>query len=142
MKSLYKDADAQRVAEEILTLGEEVTAEEVVNLARDPGTELHRCFEWDDTVAAEKWRRHQARQIFCNLVIQRPPEEGKEARAPVRFFYNNGKSYKTSSLIFTKPSEYQELLQRALAELKSFQQKYSMLSELDSLLKLISELAA
>ena len=39
----------------------------VVEFARDPGTALHRKFEWDDTVAAHYYRLDQARdtiQIF------------------------------------------------------------------------------
>ena len=63
-------ADAQKVANEIAEIGESATPREILEKGRDPKTELHKCFEWDDTVAAEKYRIQQARQIVCCLVIR------------------------------------------------------------------------
>lgn len=62
-------ADAQKVADEISSIGLSVKPEEIVDKARDESTELHKCFEWDDTKAAERYRLHQARQIVCHLVV-------------------------------------------------------------------------
>lgn len=36
----------------------------VVETARDPGHPLHSRFDWDDSVAAEKWRLEQASQLL------------------------------------------------------------------------------
>ena len=52
-ESIYK-ADANKVYEEIQSLGEKCSKEDIVNKARDEHTELHQCFEWDDTRAAEQ----------------------------------------------------------------------------------------
>lgn len=49
---LYK-ADAQKVAEEILSIGESATPAQIVDRAKDESAELHKCFEWDDTAAAQ-----------------------------------------------------------------------------------------
>ena len=59
--SLHKDVDAQKVADEILGIGEEVTAEEVVNAARDESCELHKCFEWDNSIAAFDYSQRDRR---------------------------------------------------------------------------------
>ena len=83
--SLYKGVDPQKVADEILGIGDEATPQQIVDAARDEGTELHRCFEWNDSVAAEKYRLTQARTIVCNLVIKRP--ESEEEQPKVRYFY-------------------------------------------------------
>lgn len=135
--SLHKDVDAQKVADEILGIGEEVTAEEVVNAARDESSELHKCFEWDNNVAAEKWRTQQARVLFTHLVIRKETEETKEA-TPIHLMYNNGGStYKSAPLIFSKPDEYQKLLKKAYAELHNFKMKYAMLKELKDIFALV-----
>lgn len=135
--SLHKDVDAQKVADEILGIGEEVTAEEVVDAARDESYELHKCFEWDNNAAAEKWRTQQARVLFSHLIIRRDAEETKEA-TPVHFMYNNGGStYKSAPLIFSKPDEYKKLLAKAYAELHNFKMKYSMLKELTDIFALV-----
>lgn len=129
-------ADAQKVADEISEIGEEVTPAEILEKARNPKTELHKCFEWDDTKAAEKYRLHQARLIVCNLVIK---EENKgEEYAPIRVFHKTGQSgYKPISLIMKNQSEYEALLARAMQELRSFKAKYHSLSELEEIMALI-----
>jgi hypothetical protein len=47
----------------------------VVEHARDPGTALHTCFEWDDTRAAERYRLAQARHLLRVAVIILPSLE-------------------------------------------------------------------
>ena len=58
--SLFR-ADAQLVSNEIMSIGDTATPAQIVDMARDSSTELHKCFEWNDTVAAEKYRLEQAR---------------------------------------------------------------------------------
>ena len=132
----YFKADPQKVAEEIIALGDEVSPDQLVEAARDEATELHKCFDWDDQIAAEKWRKQQARQILCYLVIKE--EEPAEESVPVRVFYKNDSGgYKQSALIFKNDDEYQKLLQAAYAELRAFKKKYSRLQELSEILALI-----
>ena len=130
--SLHKGVDAQKVADEILGIGDEVSAEKVVDAARDPDCELHKCFEWHDHVAAERWRVQQARILFAHLVIKRnTTEEQEQVATPIHFMYNNGGStYKSAPLIFSKPDEYKKLLAKAYAELHAFKMKYAILKEL------------
>lgn len=47
----------------------ELTAESVVAAAADPGSRLHRYFEWDDTVAAREYRKVQARFLIRRVTI-------------------------------------------------------------------------
>ena len=135
--SLYKGVDPQKVADQILGIGDEATPQQIVDAARDEGTELHRCFEWNDSVAAEKYRLTQARTIVCNLVIKRP--ESEEEQPKVRYFYKteSGSGYKPSTFIFKQDDEYQALLKRAWEELRIFKAKYSTLKELEEILSLI-----
>ena len=132
IKGIYK-ADAQKVADEI---GDgKVTPQEVLEKARDENSELHKCFEWDDAVAGENWRKQQARMIVCNLVYV---DNEKKEPSKLRVFYQSEeREYKPVKFTLQKKDEYQELLERALKELHAFKEKYKMLTELDEIMKLI-----
>lgn len=133
-------ADAQKVYEEIAAIGAAATTKQILDKARDENTELHKCFDWNDTEAAEKWRMHQARNIACSLVIKKAKSESSP---PVRLFYqtDSESGYKPTVLIMQGKGEYQKLLARALAELRSFQTKYKTLTELDGVFDAIEQLA-
>ena len=94
MSSLYHGADPQRCAEEILEIGEEAQAVQIVEKARDETTELHKCFEWDDRKAAENYRIVQAVKLTSNLVIVRTQEA--RDRLPLRRGYQDCRVYKTT----------------------------------------------
>lgn len=133
---LFK-ADAQKVADEIMEIGDEVKPEQILEKARDKNTELHKCFEWDDSIAAEKYRLHQARTVVCQLVFKEIEE--KEDTTPKRIFHrteNNG-GYKSMSFIAKNPTEYEKLLAMAKAELRAFKAKYHSLSEFEKIFALI-----
>ena len=138
VKGLFH-ADPHKVAEEIRSIGDDATPAQIVELAKGKSTELHRCFEWNNTVAAEKYRLHQARQICANLIIKRPEEDAGENDVPIRVFYKttNDEGYKDSAIIFHKEDEYAALLKRALGELHAFKMKYSSLKEISDILAMI-----
>lgn len=134
-------ADANKCYEEIQNIGEEVKPEQVLDKARDSSSELHKCFDWDDSSAAEKYRLHQARLVINHLiVVKREVEEEKE---PVQFRVmlknDSGKEsgYKQTLVMVRDEDEYKKMLEQAYRELHSFKQKYSCLSELAEILALI-----
>lgn len=135
-------ADAQKVADEISSIGISVKPEEIVDKARDESTELHKCFEWDDTKAAEKYRVYQARQIVCHLIVKEVNDDPQKHE--VRFFYktDNQEGYKPTFYIMRNKDEYHKLLERALAELSAFKKKYSTLKELEGVWEAINSLTA
>lgn len=135
IKGIYK-ADAQKCYEEI---GEDsVSPESVLKKARNKKSELHKCFEWDNSVAAEKFRLHQARLIICNLVVVTTSKEDE----PVRVYQitSEKNTYQPTKFFLQQPDEYQILLQRAKGELKAIQNRYKMLSELELVFSAIDEL--
>lgn len=131
-------ADAQKVADEILAIGKSATTAQILDKARDEKTELHKCFDWDDAEAAEKWRMQQARHIVCNLVIK---EKTDAPKPEVRVFFktDDESGYKPTVLIMQDKDEYRKLLDRALAELNSFRSKYKTLVELDGVFDAIDK---
>lgn len=134
-------ANAQMVCDELHTLGDEFLPEDIVRKAKDSSTELHKCFEWDNNAAAEKYRLHQARMITSNLVFRKESaEEENDQPVLVRVFNKTEATggYKPPERVFTQMDEYEKLLKRATAELRQFKVKYSMLKELDYILTLIN----
>lgn len=129
-------ADAQKVYEEIGDTS--ITPEELLEKARKKRTELHKCFEWDDSVAAERYRLQQARQIIQLLVIT-PKYEDDE---PVRVYQISSEKnvYQPTRLIIQQPDEYAQLLRRAKGELFAIEKRYKMLSELEAVFAAIDEL--
>ncbi len=76
----YIKADPQKVGEELMAI-EYRDAVSVVNLARKKKkSELHKCFEWDDSIAGEEYRKDQARYIMRMIVCKedRPTDSGIE----------------------------------------------------------------
>ena len=134
---LFK-ADPQKVAEEIIAIGDEATPAQILEKGRSEETELHKCFEWNDSIAAEKYRLSQARKICEVLVIQRLPDAPKEA-PEIRIFHKteNTGGYKPINRIVQNDDEYQKLLQRAFAEFHALKIKYQNLQELDYITSLI-----
>ena len=137
--SLHHGADAQLVAEEILAIGEDVTPQQIVDAARNRSSELHKCFTWDNRKAAQKWRLFEARQVVCHLVLQ-PKEEEDTPLPEVRAFFKGpaGEGYKPATVIFRKENEYLAMLGRAQTELQAFSRKYSILSDLEEMQRLLN----
>jgi hypothetical protein len=136
-------ADAQKVADEISEIGDSATPKEILDKARDSNTELHKCFTWDNDVAAERWRLQQARQIVCCLVVKETEDEEAEGKPAIRMFYKteHSEGYKPTAFILRDQDEYQKLLKRAYAEMKAFSEKYRTLSELETVFEAIDQVA-
>jgi hypothetical protein len=60
-------ADAQKVGEELERI-ETKNAASVLRAAKAKGSELHKCFEWEDSIAAEAHRMEQARAVLRFIV--------------------------------------------------------------------------
>ena len=107
--------------------------------ARDSESELHKCFEWDDTVAAEKYRLTQARLVIANLVVE--VKRDKKEPTEFRVYQSNGreKGYAKSTVIARDIDRYAELLNRAKAELDSFRRRYANIVELESVIEEIEK---
>lgn len=137
VEGFYK-ADASKVLDELSELGGEYSLADVVEKAKDKNSEMHSIFEWDDSVAGEEYRKIQAGKMVRNLVIVRNDET--EEKTNVRYFVSTGKrdsTYTPTRLVVRNQDAYEQLLERAYAELRAFKEKYSTLSELEEILALI-----
>lgn len=135
----FHDADAQKCHEEMGS--ENVTPESVLEKARDESTELHKCFEWDDGIAAEKFRLSQARQIIQMIVVTEV-EDKKPVGEQKRVFQISSEPHVYQPIKFFKDNadEYDILLKRAKKELVAFKNRYEKLSELEEVFEAIEKI--
>ena len=107
---IYQWKSASRIKTNAQTAGEicenlertvGLTAKNLLEVSRPEDAPLHNEFEWNDSVAAEKYRENQARYIIRMLCVA--PE--KEDKPPVRAFSRSHQSshMKTSSASWLIP---------------------------------------
>ena len=111
----------------------EVTRKGLLDASRDEASPTHKLFEWDDDVAAEKWRMYQAGKVLqaLKITIITPDREKQTQRAYVNVIPKDVEgSYRSFNIAMTQVDLREGVLQRALRELTTFQEKYSNLTEL------------
>lgn len=137
VKGIFK-ADANKCYTEMLDL-ENITPQAVLERAKDENSELHKCFEWDNDVAAEKYRTIQAGNVIRMLYIETKSED----EPPLRVLNRTSDTvYQPTRTFLTNTTEYEDLLKRALSELESFRKKYETLSELEQIFEQIDLITA
>jgi hypothetical protein len=116
----------------------------VLDESRSEKAPLHKCFEWNDNVAAEKYRLSQAGLLIRSLTVIIDEHEQTE---PVRAYVNvvpeaparRGEFINITSAL--KDSEMRDVtLGNALRELKEFEKKYKHLTELSALFSEVDKL--
>lgn len=131
-------ADAQKCFDEVQTLGEEYTPHEVLDLARDPKTELHKCFDWDDSSAAEKWRIQQARFVCNSFTVVIETTEGEVKTYRLVQHDHDEKVYRPVTFTVRNEDQYASLLRKAKAELTAFKNRYQSIVELENVIEEIN----
>lgn len=114
----------------------------VVDEARPEEAVLHPAFEWDDEVAGEKWRVHQARNLICVVQVVKPETaEPEPAEAQVAYVSvgskQEGACYVSSALILTNEDVRARVLHDALSQLKAWRRRFDHLNELAGLFQQI-----
>lgn len=134
--------DAQTAGEELQRIFAErgeLEPAHIVAESRDVGAPLHPCFEWNDEVAAEKYRQTQAAKIVRSILTV---EETTSGPQEVRAFVHVQEKYCPISVVVNNADKMADLLEAALDELKAFRNKYRKLSELSAVMSAIDEVVA
>ena len=130
-------ADAEGVYNDLQNI-ESKTPQNVVDYAAEhPESELHKCFTWDDTKAANEWRKQEARQVMRLLVYE---DDKEEEPTKVRVLQRGTEEYLPVKKIVQNNDEYTALLRRARLELKAFKERYKNIVELEEIFDLIDKL--
>ena len=127
----FSHADAQQIGEAVERIGDEVTPDDVVEAARNTSSPLHRLFEWDDTLAAVRWRRQEARSVLNHLsVVVKMPDGNLE---PIKAFHSvdvqtdddtMARRYVHVSIVKERPDFADDVVDRARGELESWRNRY------------------
>lgn len=107
-----------------------LTPELVVEHAEDPESPLHDHFDWDNREAGDKWRKHQARMLICNvkIVSETNPDE------KTRLFIHNGerdesRQYDHVNVVVNDPGEFIKTLNRFKEDCLSYINRIKSLGE-------------
>jgi hypothetical protein len=102
----------------------------VVEAARHRKNPLHKFFEWDDSVAAELHRRHQARHLISSIRLVTNENE-PPARAYISLaMRSDGVRYRQHEKVAKSDELQAALLGQALAELRAMRVRYRSLISL------------
>lgn len=138
----FANADANKVGKEleVIEKEKELTRETVLEYAKNKKSELHKCFEWDDKIAGEKYRLFQATNILTSISIVYEEEPKKTTRMYVSIKNNNDKrEYKNIISVLENDEDYKKLLSKAKKDFISYKEKYQDLLQLQDLKNIIFE---
>lgn len=107
---------------------------------------LHGLFEWDNSKAADEYRKSQAGYILRNLVVVKVAQAEIKGPSEVRAFVNvtdkNNLGYVSIDTALRDCDMRDHLLQSAVSDLKAFRKKYIQLKELTNLIAVIDKAIA
>lgn len=131
------DKKKKAVEETMAALGENASAEEVLEYSTNPNAPLHPFYEWDDTRAGHQYRLQQTRQFIRLVVTVLPPEQPKpiELRVEQRKYISapsdDGKRrYRLVTEVAKDPDKVRKIMREFASHLRSLRQKYSSFMEL------------
>lgn len=145
----HHKVDPQVAGDECSRVEREVglTPKNLVDASRPENAPLHSEFEWDDTLAAERYRETQASMIIMHLVTveidgKEVPETRSYVSVPVRERSDGApkNTYVNVYKALTEPEMKDVVLRRALSELRAFERKYRNMSELAGVFSAIGQL--
>jgi hypothetical protein len=122
--------DAQIVGDELSRIEAAhgvIDPHQVLNQSRPIDAPLHGCFEWNDGVAAEKWRLEQSRNLIRSVEIIE-----SNTAAPVIGFVNvqSKGGYVSASAVRSRPDLYLEALRSYRSRLEAAGAQLAKLEEL------------
>ena len=119
--------------------GKQIATSEIVDAARDRQSPIHECFEWNDTIAGEKYRKHQARNLVNHIVKVNfvddqikekafyhikvtTEEEGKQKLDPV---------YMSQERVLSMAEFRRQTLNSAITQIEHWEKRYISFKELN-----------
>lgn len=144
-KNMGFSADPQLVGEELekLEFAGELTADEVLEFARkNPESETYKCFEWDDSVAGEKYRRFQASHIMSSIAIKikEEPVETQRVYVSIKTSTDDKRTFKNLKEVLKNDDEYQQVVSKAKDDFVRCKEKYETLVNKEDLKDILFEL--
>lgn len=163
-KYAYKPGFSYKVSPQVvgetldkLAENTEVTAQSFLDISRPEDSPTHEIFEWNDAIAAEKYRLNIAGCVIRSIDVTRVEVEDATTEVSIVETKEEDQTYKRAYVNVNKSAGLQkakfvpieqamsnadmrkQVLQNALDELNAYKRKYFMLSELAKVFDAISE---
>lgn len=117
-----------------------LTTKDIVDESREETATLHKCFEWNDEVAAEKYRQKQAGDMIRCLVSV-VKHDDSDAPIAVRAIVKTDEKYEPITVTMRSDDKKAVLFADVLNDIDRFKKKYSALSELSAVFDAMSDFA-
>lgn len=141
-----KTANPQRIGEALTTIkastADKFNSKAVLEGARNPRNYLHRFFEWDNALAAEKYRLDQARELVACIDIVDTKDPKKRAPAFVSVITRKGRAYYTVPEVLTSSSLQALMMKQIEAEMMDMEKRLMQFAELANAVRRARELIA
>jgi len=105
----------------------------VVDFARDPKTELHKKFEWENETAGDQYRLWQARKIItAQVVVANKQQKSIEVQAFVSITSDRHPQggYRSIVSVMSDDELREKMLADAKRDFQTFKRRYQDLTEL------------
>lgn len=118
-----------------------VTPNDIIQDAKDIRSPYHKLFTWDDTIAAQRHREHEARSILGAIIeVRTIGNEQVDVRAFVNVIGEEGnRGYASIKEVRIKPQLMNQVIADALKEAKRWNQKWRVYQELQKITRAIDE---
>jgi hypothetical protein len=142
-----KEADAQRIGEALTEIKQKTkgrcNSKTVLGFARDRKHYLHKFFEWNNSVAAEKYRQEQARELMsCVDIVEGKGKKEKRLPAFVSLIDRGGRGYHTVQEVLDSEHLQDLALRQAEADLESYERRLAVFHEICDAIRTARELIA
>ncbi len=140
----FKGADADIIGEHIESLAKDgiIIPIDLVKDAKKKSSPLHRCFEWDDTLAAKAHRISQAAHLLrcIEVTVEREDETSFSVRAFHHVNTEEQTGYTTVENARNNPEMWDCVKLAAIAEIKAWQEKYKAIVEFETIFEAIESI--
>lgn len=138
-KNVGFEASAQKVGEELENI-KDITNKNVLEYAKENvDSELYKCFEWDNSIASEKYRLIQATKIISSIsfVIQEEPLKKQKVYYSIKTNEESNSVFRNIKDILENDDEYTILCNKAKQELTNCKNNYNDLIKKQDLKEII-----
>jgi hypothetical protein len=103
--------------------------ESVLDAAKDPDCVLHKHFQWDDTKAAESYRKTQARQLIqkCVVTIDKAPNVQIRAFVSLASDQHSGGGYRMTADVLSDEDMKSQLLHDMMMVISRWKRQINLL---------------
>ena len=142
----FTDTEVNRYGQRLYELMSEtkqdnLTAEAIVEDAKNKSTPYHDYFEWNNQAAGHQFRLQQARTMLGSIKIKITTEK-KEERL-IRAFHNveldGERVYAPIQVVMKEPDLREQIIHKALAEAEGWARRYETYRELNPIVKSIKK---